>query len=345
MKADTSLVWSFARTVIPYPDYRQRLCVRRSARALIGSRSWPQSQTLPVPLVPGVRIAELCLLRLLMLQRDVRRSVRAGHVEASGLLARASVDTCIVGLYCIHVPEASQRFDANSVKSLYKLLGPVMDPAFFPEVLVTRMFDKLSQPKQLPTAKDMAEAVKAATGQTIASDLYHRLYEPLSMLFVHSGPISLLRHVTARGRVVDQPWNPWTRLAMLRTADACVGILAGALAEKSGSPSQTFFTYANKHWQRALIPLVVVTVRHAGGSVRWSEVPSALRQFRQLGRYYRSGEAAAEPRDVREARIREGLHRILSTLGPAVEGEMLDVMAEVLAELLAEAPPSGAPAA
>ncbi len=45
---------------------------------------------------------------------------------------------------------------------------------------------------------------------------------------------------------------------MLRTADACIGDLAGALAEKSGSPSQAFFTYANKHWQRALIPLVVV---------------------------------------------------------------------------------------
>jgi hypothetical protein len=31
----------------------------------------------------------------------------------------------------IHVPEASERFDANSVKSLYKLLGPIMDSAVF----------------------------------------------------------------------------------------------------------------------------------------------------------------------------------------------------------------------
>jgi hypothetical protein len=60
--------------------------------------------------------------------------------------------------------------------------------------------------------------VSEATGQTIMLDVYDRLYEPLSMMFAHSGPMALLRHVDPRGRVVDQPMKPWTDRAALRTA-------------------------------------------------------------------------------------------------------------------------------
>jgi hypothetical protein len=49
------------------------------------------------------------MLRLLYLQREIHRAVRGRHREASIMLARASVETLLTGLWCR--PHSSQLMD------------------------------------------------------------------------------------------------------------------------------------------------------------------------------------------------------------------------------------------
>jgi hypothetical protein len=147
------------------------------------------------------------------------------------------------------------------------------------------------------------------------------------MLFVHSGPLSLARHLDARNRVRARrhPINPWTNLAALRTADACVGLLAAAVADLSGSTSVEFVAYASDHRERTLAPLAVIFARGAPTSVDWPRVPETVRQFREFVRYCRSGADAADVPSARDARIRDVGKRLIRTLNPTVEDETLDV--------------------
>jgi hypothetical protein len=186
----------------------------------------------------------------------------------------------------------------------------------------------------------MAEAVSSETGERTALDLYHRLYDPLSMLFVHSGAMALGRHVDPRNRVHDGPLKPWTNLAALRTADACLGILASAVAKCSGSPSDHFVSYAERHRERALIPLVVVFLRSARRSVDWAGLLRAYPGVREFGRYYRSGQAAAALPSVREAQLREVTERFLVALNPHIEPRIRDLLVDALIKELADFVPT-----
>lgn len=54
---------------------------------------WPQDEAA----VTALDFAQLALLRLLRLQRETRRAVRTRQREAAALLARTSMETCILG--------------------------------------------------------------------------------------------------------------------------------------------------------------------------------------------------------------------------------------------------------
>ena len=98
----------------------------RAALRLVTCHSFPQTSA------TGDQFAQLGLLRLLWLQRETRRSVRAGHVEASAMLARACVDTCLLGLFCLHVPDAPSRLEGQSSWSLNELFALVRRPVDLP---------------------------------------------------------------------------------------------------------------------------------------------------------------------------------------------------------------------
>jgi hypothetical protein len=59
-------------------------------------------------------VAQLAMLRLLWLQRETRRAVRARHREAAVMLARASVETLLLGLYCLREKKAVDQLNAAS---------------------------------------------------------------------------------------------------------------------------------------------------------------------------------------------------------------------------------------
>lgn len=70
--------------------------MRHQAFRLITCKRWPGDNA------KGSEAAQLALLRLLYLQQLIRRAVRARRTEEAALLARSTVDACIVGLYCLH---------------------------------------------------------------------------------------------------------------------------------------------------------------------------------------------------------------------------------------------------
>src|SRR5437867_5714754 len=86
------------RGVLPYPDPARRARVRRHARNLATRDPLPQDETA----MTGLDYARLALLRTLSLQHETRRAVRTRQREAAALLARTSMETCILGLWCLH---------------------------------------------------------------------------------------------------------------------------------------------------------------------------------------------------------------------------------------------------
>jgi hypothetical protein len=95
--------------------------MRRTARALVTCSPWPEEAA------SHSDIAQLALLRLLHLQREARRSARAGSVEGTMLLARAAIEACISGLYWLDQPDAGVRLTNASAKSMKQLLGIMVE--------------------------------------------------------------------------------------------------------------------------------------------------------------------------------------------------------------------------
>ncbi|MET8230817.1 hypothetical protein ABZS77_09090 [Micromonospora sp. NPDC005298] len=149
----------------------------------------------------------------------------------------------------------------------------------------------------------MAERIDTETGGSAVSDLYERLYVPTSTYFVHANPASLLRHVTPDGTLTERPSDPWTRRSPVRLADACVGLVAGAIAHVDGAPNDLFVAYAEAHHARTMTPMVVVTAKGLTRSLRIVQLLDTVRDALDLRRYL-AGPANNDPREVRDARIR-----------------------------------------
>jgi hypothetical protein len=158
------------RGVLPYPDPVRRARVRRRARNLAARDPWPQDEAAAT----GLDYATLALLRTLALQRATRRAVRNRDREGAALLARTSMETCILGLWCVHIPEAADRLRAAELKVAPAMLTFVSYTGLIPDTLIKHAVDALGQPKQLPTVRSMAEQIDEKTGATLAIPLVRR---------------------------------------------------------------------------------------------------------------------------------------------------------------------------
>ena len=105
-------VWRQARPfllgTLPVVDLPSRYRVRRLAVSLVECDPWPGMAA------TGEDAAQLAILRLRRLQRETRCAVRGRHAEAATLLARASIETLITGLYCLHEQDAVARLQAET---------------------------------------------------------------------------------------------------------------------------------------------------------------------------------------------------------------------------------------
>jgi len=317
-------------SLLPCPDLPSRLRMRRAARKLGPRSPWPEENA------TSIDAARLALLRLLWLQQQTRRAVRGRHHEASVVLARACLEACILGSYCLHEDGAAAHLDAAGIKSLRDALRFLEGRELVPAEVIEQCIAGLGAPRWPPKVGNMAELVDRVTGGSGAVSLYRMFYIPTSTFFVHAGAGSLMRHVGSRGKVSLRPTRAWTRRSPVRVADACTGILASGIAQRTGRSSTIFSRYAERHLKRALAPMTVMAVVRYAGSATPSQVIRSLKAASRLGTYVWSGQAAGDSVDVRTARIREEFVSALqvaelTNVPPAAIDPLLNYLAAWLA--------------
>lgn len=250
------------------------------------------------------------------------------------------METCLVGLYCLHTPSAAAELSKDNGKRMRELTKYITQTGVGPDVFTPEVVDALAETMggagQLPKLFEMAESVAGVTQQTYTMDLYQRIYVPTSAFFVHSGGIALLRHVGADHRLRSHPSFPWSRRSAVHAADATLGILALAIADKTDRQNaERFADYANAHMHRTTPPIISLVARQAIRNVEWSSVPASLWGLRTISRYYHSGEAAAASRDEREAQTEKLLRQIVRPLDSVTSEEAFDLLAVQVVPLLA----------
>jgi hypothetical protein len=179
--------------LLPVPDLLTRMRVRRTARSLATADPWPGAEA------KSSDAARLALLRLLWLQHQVRRAVRNRQREAANMLARASIETLIVRLWCLHNERAVSELDAASIKALRDMLTFLSreeifpgQASFLPERVLDECIARLGQPAAAPSYEAMARQVDKAMGGRGALSLYDRYYRPTSTLAVHATAAALM---------------------------------------------------------------------------------------------------------------------------------------------------------
>jgi len=335
----TKRLWPHVRVwilgLLPCPDLISRYRMRRTASKLVTVRTWPGMHA------TGAQASQLAMLRLLWLQRQTRRAVRGRHREAAIMLSRACVETLLLGLYCLRDPEAVARLHAANVKALGDAFEYFEDLDIVPADVIRQCAAKLGQPRPAPKVWRMAETVDNANGNTTARDIYHRLYMPLSNFTVHANGVTLMRHVNQDGRLSTRPSRSWNRRSPARVADAAAGLLAAALAQEARTPTGRLLRYAERHFERALMPVAVIGLGGLSGSGKKSLLLGIIKTARDLYDYLWHGRAAGDPLDVRTAFLREHFVEILDTEGLDLPPGTLDPFIDYVADKLARAVPEG----
>lgn len=264
--------WQLLRGVLPYPDLRRRWRINRRVHKLVTCRQWPGDEA------TGMDAAQLALLRLLWLQRLTHNAVSMRREEDAVLLARASIETCIVGLYCVHSGDAIAQLSAPS----YGTAGPVpylTNADLGSRAAIDSAVLALGEVGPDLNIRDLALWLEREHGLVLATGLYHRYYVPLSHLFTHAYAFGLMRHVRPDGTLRRRPAFPWVKRSAARMADGCTAVLAGSIADKTGIPSELFHGSATAHLDRLLTPALVFAVKGAFRSGPWREFPGKLQSI------------------------------------------------------------------
>jgi hypothetical protein len=330
MAAVASLARLLLRSVLPYPDPLRRHRLRQAARGLATCTRWPGDDATPED------IAQLALLRLLWLQRQARKAGRWRQAEATALLARACIETCLAGLYCLYGDDQVEKMGGNNAKSFRRLMSYIADGDPISPTLVKEVAATFGTATDLPKLLDMANVVAAKTNESFATDAYHRLYIPLSTFFAHSSGPALLQHVKPDDHLDERPTRVWTIRSALHTSDACMARLALALAERKQIAGAPFVQYANAHMSRSIAPVFVMTGQSMIHSVRLSKIPGAYRSLIALRRYYDGGEAVRDAYPERKARTKAALDEALLILDSDVPKQQRDLILDHFAEVLTQ---------
>jgi len=336
----------FLLAALPVPDLLSRYRVRRLAADLVKCDPWPGMAA------TGEDAAQLALLRLRRLQHDTRRAVRSRQDEAAVMLARVSIETLITGLYCLYEEDAVARLQAENMRNLPLLLKFLTDAGVIPVNVLDECIRRLDygQPARGPSVESMARAVDKAIGARAAIDLYDRFYRPSSALNLHGGGLALLRHVREDDHLTRRPSRTWARRSPTRIADACLGALVATLARRASRPSQLADNYTERHFDRALAPMITVSSSGISRLLTPRQILVTILTLRNVFRYARSGQDATEPA-VRVSRIRTAMKTLLLAGVPDLPEGALDPFLDYTSELIAsetapqpeeESPPASA---
>lgn len=289
--------WPSVRVAIagflPCPDLPARPRMRREAVSLIGLQTWSGMNA------SSEDVAQLAMLRLLDLQKQVHRLVLLRQREASVMMARSGVETLLLGLYRMRVPGAAARLHAGNVKALGDTLAYLEEVGIAPASVIRECARALGQPaKAHLTPWDMVQAIDDANDNKAARSIYRRLYLSLSHFTVHAGGGTLIRHVSARGKLRQRPAKTWTRRAAARVIDVATGTLAADLAQHAGKPAAQLVRYASRHEVRRIVDTARIT--------------------KEVYAYLWSGSGVADPIPVRAAYIRQRFAGITASDDPEI---------------------------
>lgn len=330
-------IWPMVRVAVagflPCPDLRARRRMRREAVSLVGLPVWPGMSA------TSEDVAQLAMLRLLDLQRRVHRLVLLRQREASVVMARSGVETLLLGLYCMRVPGAVARLHAGNVKALGDTLTYLEEAGIAPASVIRECVRVLGEPARTHlTPWEMVQAIDDANGNRAARSVYRRLYLSLSHFSVHAGGGTLLRYVSARGKLRRRPVKAWTRRAPARVIDAAAGTLAADLAQHAGRPDGQLVRYASRHEARTIVPVVVMAFGGAGRSsslLSGKRLLETARIAREVYAYLWNGLGAADPVAVRVAFVRERFAAIMASDDPEIPPGAFDPLIEHVAGVLA----------
>jgi hypothetical protein len=196
------------------------------------------------------------------------------------MLARSSIETAIVGTYCLLVPGARTKFAGGAAKDMKRLLVDIFDE--LGSDLVDEALAHLGR-EIVPVPASMIEPIIANGGPDSVRVLYRRYYVPLSALYSHAGPLALSRHVhPCTNQIRRRPYAAWSRRSAVNAADAMVGLLASAVAGDGHPDGELFRRYAEAHWAVAWSPLLFVVRGLCVSRVHWRHLPPLLLRTRQL---------------------------------------------------------------
>jgi hypothetical protein len=256
-------------------------------------------------------VAEVALLRLLDLQTRVRRSARKGEDEGAVLLARCAVEACLVGLYCVYGKDVIDVLNRENTRRIKRMVRYLADSDSFPARMIDAAMAELGPTGSCPPAEGLAKEVVAGGGPELALRLYELVYVPISTMYAHSSGISLARYVDVRSRATRaRPWRAWGKRSPSHVADACVGLLGAALADRAGHCPRAFARYTTLHWDRVVIPSAFMMLRVAGGQVEWRALPRSIWLMLALRRWLRTEEVAAMDRGALERDLSTSLGQI-----------------------------------
>jgi hypothetical protein len=261
----------FLRGALPYPDLVARWRVRRRAAKLITLDQWPGEGA------TGMDAAQLSLLRMLWLQRLTRSAVGERRFDDAALLARAGLETCIVGLYCLHSGVPIAHLSAAGSDQPGRPVSYLSDTYLGSASAIDGAVDALSDLGPDLSIRDLALWLEREQELIVAARLYRTYYVPLSHLFAQSYGFALMRHVHPDGTLNHKPSFPWTGPSAARLADACTGLLAANIADQSGAEPGRYLVYATAHLDRLMTPAMAFTVKGALRSVSLADAPRTLR--------------------------------------------------------------------
>lgn len=318
--------------LLPYYDPFRRRAMRRAARDLVTVSPWPGEEA------TSPEIAQLALLRLLWIQGEVHRMSMVQNLEATMLLARAAVETCIAGMYWLQDKDAAARLTGANAKALKQVLQFMADGEIVTPDALHDLASIIGQPKEPPSLLAMAQHMATSSGDQFGTDIYRRCYQPLSIFFAHPTGIAMLRHVRPDGQLRERPNPIWSRRLALHTIDACTARMAIAIAAQDGVSSRPFLDYANAHLARTPHPVMYMTSRGALRAIRPSRIPAAMRRLHELRRAVRDGELAAESYDRRKEMIKQAFAEIAQVLDTNLSDVQRDQILDMFAGMLADAP-------
>jgi hypothetical protein len=241
-------------------------------------------------------IADLCLRRVLTLQREVRRSSLLRQREALASVSRSAIEATLVGLYSLHTQDQVwvDRVRKAGRRYIQKSLQPWTPEGIDVEAFTLALGESLTDVRGMPDLSQLADRVDDLVrfgGDPVGRMLYDEFFAPLSNASVHTGLMSLGRYYSMGSRRLRRrPIGVVPRRGLVRTTDACAALLAAAIAAKKGRQYGWFLAYGREQLQKANRPVPIMYLTFGMSALPWliRHLPTLTRAVARLSPVVRS---------------------------------------------------------